>query len=260
MNRIAVSTLAFCLVLNGAAAAQDVSPAFRLTLRGWWADVDAETSLVKDLFGGRIDIDDELGIDTETVPEARLRLQLKPRHAIELRLLHLSYDADETVIRPLLFDDSLTALFNRLKGEITLTYARLGWRWAIVAPDNGRFRLETMLDIVGGEATAEYKVELPIVPYTFDKDEVEVAGALPTLGLAAAVAPADWLELAAEVSGMTAGKYGRVLDYEALLRIKLADWFGIEGGYRGLYIKGSDGDDEAKFDFHGPFAGLSLSF
>jgi len=44
MNRIAVSILAFCLILSGAAAAQDVSPAFRLTLRGWRADDNAVPS------------------------------------------------------------------------------------------------------------------------------------------------------------------------------------------------------------------------
>lgn len=261
MNRIAVGMAVLCLIISGAAVGQDTTPTLRISLRGWWADIDADTSLVKDLFGGgRIDIDDELDIDTEIAPEAVLRLQLRPRHALELRLLYLSYDADETVIRPLLFDDSPTVLFNRLKGDISLAYARFGWRWAIIAPRNGAFRLETMLDVAGGQAKAEYELDLPVVPYTFDEDEVKVAGALPTIGLAATIAPAKWFELVAEASGMTAGEYGHILDYETLARLKFAQWFGIEGGYRGLYIKGSDGDDEAKFDFHGPFAGISLSF
>ena len=52
------------------------SPRVELTLRGWGASFDADTSLLREITGLHVNIGDELGLDPGTIPEIRLRWRI----------------------------------------------------------------------------------------------------------------------------------------------------------------------------------------
>lgn len=281
------------LILFGVLSAGADMPRLQLTLRGWYANLDGDTSVLKKLSGDDIDLDDTLGFDDYTAPEVRLRLQLVDRHALELRYAHLAFDTGEYLIEPLVFDQRLAGVLNRVEGDLELHYIRLGWRYRLIGDGGGPFDLETVADAAIFNGKAEYKLYEWWNPWLVDdEDEYDEWGGLPLLGLSATVRPMDRIELFGEAAGMYAGDYGHAFDAEAGLRFMVTDFFALEAGYRMFRLHGewedkSDGpglanlflgdadtfirdvlvrriyggdDDEATLTMSGPFVGASLRF
>src|SRR5690606_32786771 len=143
----------------GPALAQEETVEFdhlSLTLRAWRVDFDAETSLVKDLTGGDIDLDDELAIDDDYSPEAILRWQPLPRHAFELAYNNMSFEGDEIVAQGVVVDDSFIPLFAHLEVDSDMHFLRLDWRRSFFEPD-ARFNIETILGVQGFDISGEYE-------------------------------------------------------------------------------------------------------
>jgi len=78
--------------------------------------------------------------------------------------------------------------------------------------------------------------------------------------LAVDLNPHQIINIFAELSGMTAGKYGYFIDGEAGVKIMPIKNVGLIGGYRLFDIKAKDDPDFAKLRIDGFFAGLTVRF
>lgn len=262
-NPLVAAAIAVLLVavFTLTAYAEDTESRVQLTLRGWFSATDVKSNLVEELFGKSSDAIKKMHLGDEIAVEGRLRFQFVPRHGLELRYLWLAKNSDFTIRHPLLFDAQTTLFGSAINSKVDLAYARLGWHWTIFQPDSGHFRLETIVDVSGGEARITDKQHRLLWPFSpANKDSTGVSGIWPTIGLAVTLSPAEWLDFFGEVSGITGISNVDVLDYEAGVRVNPFTWLGIEAGYRDLAIKGSDNGHDARFSFSGPFCGTKLRF
>src|SRR5207247_9696096 len=74
----------------------------------------------------------------------------------------------------------------------------------------------------------------------------KLAIALPSSGLAIDWSPHPVVDLFAEVSGLTLGDRGHVVDAEAGVRVNLSKFFAIIGGYRLSEIRGEQDSSFAR--------------
>jgi hypothetical protein len=232
-----------------------------IELRGWFTSIGAESSVLEEVFGGKLDIDSELGLDDDDVPEIRFRWQFAPKHALVLRYVGLDYSGSDFVAKPLLFDGGLAGIFNTVKADLSLDYGRIGWRWSVVGEAGADFKLDTILDVAILSADASYERYSLLNPF-FPADDDDVGGtiALPLIGLAADLKVMSHLEIFGELSGMYLGNYGSMLDLEAGARILLGDSFTLSAGYRLLDVDAEYDDEDGNLDFSGPFVGVSVRF
>ncbi len=279
--------VAFC----GAVVAQEETVEFdrlSLTLRAWRVDFSAETSLVKDLTGDKLDLDDQLAIDDNYSPEAILRWQFLPKHAFELAYNQMSFDGDEIIAEGVVIDDSFIPLFAHLEVDSDLHFLRLDWRRSFFQPD-AKFNIETILGVQGFDVSGEYEA-YPVggawrkvfpdwardvrrdlgrlLPDELDflnvdlyyQDEEDITAGLPIVGLGMEFRPIDRLSIEAEAYGMYAGDYGNFFNAEAALKFRLTHWLELEGGYRYWNLEYEDDDDEYQVIMNGAFVGGTVSF
>jgi hypothetical protein len=277
--------------LCGAAFAQEETVEFErlsLTLRAWRVDFSAETSLVKDFKGSKIDLDDELAIDDDYSPEVILRFQPLPRHAFELAYNQMSFEGDEIVAQGVVIDDTFIPLFAHLEVDSEMHFLRLDWRRSFFE-QGARFNVETILGVQGFDVSGEYEAYLPtgfwrkafpdwardlrkdvgrLLPDQLDflnvdlyyKDKEEITAGLPIVGLGLEFRPIDRLTIAGQAYGMYAGDYGNFFNAEAALKFRLARWLELEGGYRYWNFEYDDDDDDYQVVMSGAFVGGTVSF
>lgn len=92
------------------------------------------------------------------------------------------------------------------------------------------------------------------------RESEEFAIGLPTIGIALDINSHKIVNAFAEISGLTAGKYGYFFDGEAGIKIIPIKNLSITGGYRIFDIKAKNEPDYAKLKISGPFIGATLRF
>ena len=284
-------TLIAAVTLCGAAYADetvDLNRHLSLTLRAWRVDFSAETSLVKDLKGDKLDLDDELAIDDDYSLEAILRWQITPRHSLELAYSHMGFDGDEIVTQGVVIDDSFIPLVAHVEVDSNLNFLRLDWRRSFFEQD-ARFNIDTILGVQGFDVEGEYEAYLPgggwrkafpdwarnlrrdighFLPDELDflntnlyyHDKEDITAGLPIVGLGFQFRPIDRLTIGGQAYGMYAGDYGNFFSAEAALGFRLTKWLELEGGYRYWNLEYDDGDDNYRVIMNGVFVGGTVSF
>jgi hypothetical protein len=285
--------LTLVMLMTAGAVAQEtwvVNDRLLIQLRGWWTDFDAQTSLVRGWFGGKIDLDDALNLDREWTPEVSLRWQFKPRHAVQLRYNYLQFDGSEFLTRGVTIDRQVIPLFAQLEADVDMHFLRLDWRRKWFMDKSDSFDFETSLGVLGFDVQGKYQAYFPgfgwiggLGPFSrgvwqrlvdaalpnyldflnaalYREDKEDITAALPVLGVGF-----DWqatrrLSLGAEISGMYAGSYGQFFDAEASLAFAITPWFDINGGYRYWRVDADDGDDDYRVVMSGPFVGGTIRF
>jgi hypothetical protein len=104
------------------------------------------------------------------------------------------------------------------------------------------------------------KLEAPNVVPAIDESE-SLDAPVPTVGLAFQLGLPFLLNFGGEVTGITAGRYGYLVDAEAAINFNPLPLFTLSGGYRYFKLKAEDDDDfELDFDLQGPFLTLRVGF
>lgn len=248
-----VVSLGLLLALPGAATAQRLE----LDARYWAADVVAEAKIEGGpLLGTAFDFKTDLGIDDEPLADLRLALFTGPHSTLRITYTRASYEADTIIGRAIEFNGVTYPAGARVVSELDLHYARLGWLWRLpVIP--GKLRVGPILEAKAFVARAT--LEAPATAPPLQETE-RFAIVIPTAGLAFDLRPHPRVELFAEVSGLTLGDRGHVVDAEAGARISLVKFLAITGGYRFFDVRGEEDASFARLRLAGPFVGLTVTF
>lgn len=249
MLRIAI--LAVCLVLlqQGPAVAQIVE----LEGRYWFADLEGSAQIKSDSVPGtRVDLKNDLGVEDENLPEARLTFWTGPNSRIRLAYLYGSFSGDTILGQTIQFHGTTFSANTRVETDLDIHYGRVGWAYMFpVVP--GIFKVGPLLEVKGvfvdvsmKAATVRESVELPI--------------AFPTVGVMLNLTPHRMLEIFGEASGLPFGNLGYVVDAEAGLRFVPFSLLTVSAGYRLFDVRVGDSDDFAKLKLAGLFVGVSLRF
>ena len=97
-----------------------------------------------------------------------------------------------------------------------------------------------------------------VAPSDGQREQDTLRTGVPALGLITRVY-AGRVSLEGEISGMTLGDRGNVLEFNAAAKLHISDRLGAGGGYRYLKIKGQDERDFGELSLSGWHFGLEIS-
>jgi hypothetical protein len=223
--------------------------------RIWFADLDASTRVESgSIPGTRIDLGQDLDVGDENLPEIRLTFSTSPNSKLRLAYLQGRFDGDTTLGQSIQFSGTAFAANTRVETDLDFYYGRAGWTWQFpVVP--GVFKIGPLVELKGLliDATVRSRDtglrESGLLPMAF-----------PTIGAMLSVTPIAALDIFAEVSGMTFGSLGHVVDAEAGLRFIPIRFLTLSAGYRVFDVRIEHDDDFAKLKLTGPFIGASFRF
>lgn len=238
---------------NGVAFAQIVE----LEGRYWFTKLDASAKVKSNsLPGTNVDLDKDLGVQDENLPELRLTFNTGLASKIRLAYLRGDFSGDTTIQRTFEFGGTSFTANSRVESDMELHYGRIGWAWQFLGVP-GLFKVGPLLEVKG------FVVDASVRNRTMGSSQRESALipiAFPTAGLMANVTAIKYLDLFAEASGVPFGDLGHVVDAEAGIKFVPFPLFTIAAGYRFLDVKVGRHDDVAKVRLSGPFVGASLRF
>lgn len=228
----------------------------RAEVRYWATSLDSEIqSSSNNVIGDEIDFVDTLGFDdNEDFIEARLELGLAMFN-IRYGFVSMSWDGTEDLTSNNVDFEGVT--FNtKVDSTLDVDYHRLGLNIDLL--DSLDNRVAAVIELKYFDVAAE------IDATAYGSTEKESAdGGLPilTVGAIVQIDLPFIINFGGEVTGMTLGGYGHVVDAEAMLNFEPAPFFKISTGYRFLQLKLDDKDDSTlNFTVDGPFAGLKFNF
>jgi hypothetical protein len=223
--------------------------------RYWFTDLDASTRVESgSIPGTRIDVGQDLDVDDANIPELRLTFSIGLSSKLRLAYLQGNFDGDTTLGQSIQFSGTTFGASTRVDTDLDLYYGRIGWTWQFpVVP--GIFKIGPLVEVKGLVIDATVRS-----PGTGLRESALVPMAFPTVGGMLNVTPLSALEIFAEVSGMTFGSLGHVVDAEAGLRVVPIRFLTLSAGYRVFDVRIEHDDDFAKLKLTGPFVGASFRF
>ena len=223
--------------------------------RYWFTDLDASTRVESgSIPGTRLDLRQDLDVDDANLPEIRLTFATGLNSKLRLAYLQGNFDGETTLGQSIQFSGRTFGAGTRVDTDLDLYYGRIGWTWQFpVVP--GKFRIGPLVEVKGVVVDATIRSRT-----TGFRVSALLPMAFPTVGAMLSVTPISALDIFAEVSGMTFGSYGHIVDAEAGVRFIPIRFLTLSAGYRVFDVRVEHDDDFAKLKLTGPFIGASVRF
>ncbi len=201
--------------------------------------------------GTLLDVEEDLGILGQDTRELRVTLKFKPGHKLRGGYTPLDFDGDVIAGRDVTFGETTFLASTRLVTSMKGTYYTGAYEYDFVQAGWG-----FVGGLIGGRL---FDVDTLLVgPDQGLREQETLRAPIPVLGLTSRVYFGA-LSLEGEVSGVTLGQRGHLLEIEGSARIHLSDRMAATGGYRRLSMKGVDGPDTIDIGINGWTWGLELS-
>ena len=223
--------------------------------RYWFTELDASTRVESgSIPGTRLDFGQDLDLDDANIPEIRLTFATGLNSKLRLAYLQGNFDGETTLGQSIQFSGTTFGASTRVDTDLDLYYGRIGWTWQFpVVP--GKFRIGPLVEVKGLVIDATIRSRT-----TGFRESALLPMAFPTVGAMLSVTPISALDIFAEVSGMTFGSYGHIVDAEAGVRFIPIRFLTLSAGYRVFDVRVEHDDDFAKLRLTGPFIGASVRF
>jgi hypothetical protein len=227
----------------------------KLEGRYWFTDLEGTVEVTEGILPGtRIDLVADVGIADETFLEGRLTLELGS-HKLRYSFVRLSWEADETLDTTINFAGVSFPVTTFVETELDIDYHRIGYEYDFIDFLDNRLGVIVEVKIFDIEA----RLRAPALA----QDESEAFTApFPALGAVFQVGLPFFLNIGGELTGITLGSYGYLVDGEAAINFNPLPLVNLSGGYRYVkfHVENDGNDDEVDFDLKGPFATLRIGF
>ncbi|MCK5235723.1 MAG: hypothetical protein KAR06_01965, partial [Deltaproteobacteria bacterium] len=174
-------------------------------------------------------------------------------HKLRYIFLPMSWKGSSDIQRNIVFGGETYTVGSTVSGDLTIDYHRLGYEYDIIDTLDNKLGIifeVKYLDIVGS-------LQEPLIPLD---EKGEIALPIPTVGLTFQIGLPSFFTVGAEVTGMSAGQYGRIIDAEAAINFAPVPFFRLSGGYKILNVHGEYQDNVVDLSIKGPFAMLRFKF
>jgi hypothetical protein len=225
--------------------------------RQWSADVAGLLRLDGSAPGEIIDLEEDLGLESDDAIEGRLVIRPTRRTVIRFGWLPMTFLGDEVVTRTINFMGTDFEVSTRVESELELEYGRVGFAWQFLSSKDRRFRLGPMVEAKGLRGTAT--LSAPDIPTPLRESE-EFETAFASAGILVDLEPSDRFHIFAETSVLVDDSQGDLVDTEIGMRLFILEKVALLAGFRTLEIDAEDDDDLLELDFEAAFFGLSLHF
>jgi len=204
-----------------------------------------------DVAGTVIDVNDDLGIQDERTFEVRGAIQFRHGHKLRLSYTRLDYDASVPEARKsFTFDDTLFERFSNVITNMKGAFYTAEYEWDFLKGPRG------YLGVLLGAKAVDLDWVIVSPPSLRETDTLRAP--VPTLGATARLY-AGRLSLEGELSGLSIGGRGTVIEAQTAARLHVSDRLAVQGGYRLLRLKAEDGLDMGDVRLGGFLFGLELS-
>ncbi len=204
----------------------------------------------------QIDFISDLGYEETRFSDARLVLKAGRRHKLRVQYTPISYSADTTLSRDVVFNGILYPVNVDLTSRFDWKVWRFGYEFDVVARDFG---------YVGLLFEARYTQMESRLTTVVNNEYTRARAPLPAVGLVARVYPIPYLSITGEISGM---KVPRISDkYEAsysdidvYATVNLLKNLGVQTGWRKMTTYLLFETDEGDLKFQGLWFGGVVRF
>ena len=250
MRGLALGLLASVLIAGAASA----EPTIELQGRCWFPDLRSNAIVSNStLPATKFDLKKDLGVKDEAIPEGQLVWHISRKHEVRAGANFVTFNGAKTLTTAITINGTTYAIGVPVTSELKLNTYNVGWGYRFV--DNGTVSLTSLLDVkifdisgtvTGGGVTESGSITVP----------------LPTIGLGLEARLPHNLALCAEVTGMSAGDYGHLVDAEFGLKYTPIRYFSIGGGYRWVDFKATDNNtgDRVVVSLDGPYLDIHGQF
>ena len=204
-----------------------------------------------DIAGTLIDVNDDLGITDKRTFEVRGAIQFRRGHKLRLSYTRLDYQANVAEARKsFTFDDTRFERFSNVITNMKGAFYTAEYEWDFLKSPRGYVGV-----LLGAKAV---DLDWVIVSPPSQRETDTLRAPVPTLGAAARLY-AGRLSLEGELSGLTIGERGTVVEAQTAARLHISDRLAVQVGYRLLKLKAEDGLDMGDVRLAGFLFGLELS-
>jgi len=257
-RRSAPAAVLLCLALPGVAAAQDdMLPRpeqYGIRVEGRFFQPSFTGTVQKgngDSAGTVVDINDDLGIADERTFEVHGAIQFRPGHKIRVSFTQVDYDAEVAESRrAFTFAETRYDRFSRLVTSAKGAFYSAEYEWDFFKGPRG------YLGVLAGAKLVDIDYVIASPPTQRETDTLR--SPVPSLGAAARLY-AGRLSLDGELSGLTLGSRGTVIEMQTSARVHLSDRLALQGGYRLIKMKAEETLDMGDVRLSGFTFGLELS-
>lgn len=221
----------------------------------WFPRLDASIRVSESgVSGTTIDATGILGIKNDNFFEIRGEVTLFGIQHVIFRYLPIRYSGDRVISENVTFAGNTYAAGSRVISSLDADYYRLGYRLDLIHLPIVTLGLQLDANYVDGRA----ELAAP-APLSVNESKIGRIG-FPTVGIAGKVRPLPFLSGEAEVSGMSAGRYGHFIDAEAAIVFAPVRLVSITGGYRLFDLAAKNSASEGDLRLHGPFVRATIRF
>jgi hypothetical protein len=202
--------------------------------------------------GTLVDVVDDLGIEDDRTFEARGTLQFKAGHKLRGSYTPLDYGGDvDSAARDFDYGATEFQRFERVASSFKGGVYTAAYEYDFLRGPKG---------FLGATLGAKMlDLDTTVVSVDTGSRELDTVRApLPSLGLVTR-AYAGRVSLEGEISGMTLGDRGTVIEFDFAARVHLSDRLAASGGYRYLSYKATDDNYFADLQIRGWHFGLEIS-
>jgi hypothetical protein len=201
--------------------------------------------------GTLVDVEDDLGFADDRTFEARATIQIARGHKLRASYTPLEYAGNVArARRTFTFGQTTYERFTQVVSTFKGGYYAGAYEWDFVKGSKG------YLGAFAGGAFLDFDATLVAVEANAREQE-EIRSPVPLVGATARVYSGR-LSLQAELSGISAGSRGKIIEVEASARLHLSDRLAAMGGYRSLAVDGRDGRDRADLRLKGWQFGIEI--
>jgi YfaZ precursor len=204
-----------------------------------------------DKAGSIVDVDNDLGITDKRTFDVRGTIQFRKGWKLRGSYTPLSYKGDTEVNTAFTYGETRYSRFDRVASTVKGAYYSADLEWDFIKGAHGFLGA-----VVGAKL---FDVDAALVNVSTNSREIDtLTSPVPVIGLASRVY-AGRFSVEGEVTGLSAGSHGSMLEAEGSVRVHISDRLAAMGGYRYLSLDGKDGQDEVKLKLGGWQFGLEIS-
>ena len=205
--------------------------------------------------GGKVDIKDDLDLDDSEDFSGEIALSWG-NSRLSLNYLPLDFSGTGTLSETIVLNGTEFSAATEVKSSLTLDLYDIGYTYYLLNFDDLPTRFQLGLEVAVKIADADFSIKEST---TGESESESVLAPIPTAGMRARIAIADYLGITGRVGYMEYSD-NHFLDAEAQVEFSPVPMVGIYAGYR--YFDLTIDEDELYVDakITGPFAGVMVRF
>lgn len=222
--------------------------------RYWFTDLKADAKVSNaSIIGSNIDLINTLNVEpSNNFGEVRAFVGVGS-HKLRYGYMPMRWTGTKVLSQSVTFNGKTYTASTSVDTEITLVYHRLAYEYAFI--DVLQNRLGLLLEAKVFETGARVKANA----LGFDESKSLLAP-IPAVGITGQVGLPFLFSVGGEVTGMSFGSYGYIVDAEGGLNLKPAPFITLTGGYRYFKLHVVKDNDSGNFNLTGPFVMLKAQF